>query len=318
MLDHYLHTAYAADRLLNPTRDPIVLAPARPGATPEHPTDVRQALEWFGAEHAVLLAAVDQAAASGLDTHAWQLAWALADYLDRHGHWHDQAAIQSAAVAAADRLSDPAAQAVTNRTLAIAYIRLRRPDDAEAHLQRALQHADDIAGRAHIQHVLATVHASTKRYTVALHHIRQAADLYTAAGHRPALASALNSTGWYHAQLGNHREALGYCQQALDLFRTLADLDGQAATWDSLGYIQRHLGRHTEAVTCYQRAVDLYREVSAYYHQADTLASLGDTHDTAGDHTAARAAWHQALRILDDLQHPDAAQLRTKLHQLDA
>jgi len=320
MLDHYLHTAYAADRLLNPTRDPIVLTPAQPGTTPEHPTDLQQALEWFGAEHAVLLTIADQARAAGLDTHAWQLAWALADYLDRHGHWHDQAAAQSAAVAAAERLSDQAAQALTHRTLAIAYIRLGRHDDAHTHLQRALHHANhtnDISARAHIQHVLATLHARTNRYTDALHHIRQATDLYTEAGHRPALASALNSTGWYHAQLGNHQEALGHCRQALDLFRTLEDLDGQAATWDSLGYIHNLLGHHTDAITCYQHAIDLYREVSAYYHHADSLTSLGDTHHTTGNHAAARTAWHQALGILEDLEHPDAHQLRAKLHELD-
>jgi hypothetical protein len=36
VLDHYLHTAHAAELLLNPyQRDPIELAPARPGVTPE-------------------------------------------------------------------------------------------------------------------------------------------------------------------------------------------------------------------------------------------------------------------------------------------
>jgi tetratricopeptide (TPR) repeat protein len=33
MLDHYLHTAYAADRLLNPTRDPITLPRLAPAIT---------------------------------------------------------------------------------------------------------------------------------------------------------------------------------------------------------------------------------------------------------------------------------------------
>src|SRR5262249_16461689 len=67
ILDHYLHTAHAADRLL--ARDPITLTPPQPGVTPEHLVDHEQAVTWFIAEHAVLLAAVDHAAATGFDTH---------------------------------------------------------------------------------------------------------------------------------------------------------------------------------------------------------------------------------------------------------
>src|SRR4030095_12406408 len=65
LLDHYLHTAYTADRLLNPARDPITLTPPQPGVTPEHPTDHRQALDWFTAEHSVLLATINHAATTG-------------------------------------------------------------------------------------------------------------------------------------------------------------------------------------------------------------------------------------------------------------
>src|SRR5262249_7582201 len=34
ILDHYLHTAYTANRLLSPARDPLTLTPPAPGATP--------------------------------------------------------------------------------------------------------------------------------------------------------------------------------------------------------------------------------------------------------------------------------------------
>ncbi len=85
ILDHYLHTAYTADRLLIPGRDSIILAPPQPDANPQHLTDHAQALAWFTAEHPVLLAAVDHAAATSFDTHTGQLAWALWTFLDRRG-----------------------------------------------------------------------------------------------------------------------------------------------------------------------------------------------------------------------------------------
>jgi tetratricopeptide (TPR) repeat protein len=87
----------------------------------------------------------------------------------------------------------------------------------------------------------------------ALHHARQALDLYRATGHRHGQADILNSVGWYHTQLGDHKQALTSCQQALALHQELGDRFGQAAAWDSLG---------------------------------------------------------------DDLDHPDADQVRAKLHQL--
>ena len=59
ILDHYLHSAYRAEEMLNPYRDdPITLSPARSGVTPEHPADHQEGLAWFAAEYPVLLAAI--------------------------------------------------------------------------------------------------------------------------------------------------------------------------------------------------------------------------------------------------------------------
>jgi hypothetical protein len=158
MLDHYLHTAYTADRLLYPPRDPIPLIPPQPGVTPEHPTDHQQALDWFTVERpTLLLAAVNHAAATGFDTLTWQLTWTLRTFLDRRGHWHDWAATGRTAVAAARRLADPPAQALAHRNLALAYIRLGRFDAAQTQLSHALdlyRQAGDPAGQAHTHHHL--------------------------------------------------------------------------------------------------------------------------------------------------------------------
>ena len=138
VLDHYLHTAHAAEELLYPARDPISVAGPQPEVTPEHLADHRQALDWFATEHAVLLAVIDHAATTGFDAHTWQLAWTLDDFLDRRGHWQDWAATGRRAVAAARRLANPTAQARAHRVLARAYGRLGRFDDAHNELRHAL------------------------------------------------------------------------------------------------------------------------------------------------------------------------------------
>ncbi|WP_083795896.1 BTAD domain-containing putative transcriptional regulator [Catenulispora acidiphila] len=72
MVDHYLHTARAACLLLGSPRETIVLPPPEPGAAPEDFAGTARAWAWFEAEHHVLLAITTQAAATGLDGHAWR------------------------------------------------------------------------------------------------------------------------------------------------------------------------------------------------------------------------------------------------------
>ncbi len=116
-------------------------APA-PGVSLAPVGDHLHALAWFAAEHANLLAAIDQAANRNEDTHAWQLAWSIATYLDRHAHWRDRATVHAAAVAAAQRLGDASAQAYARCGLARALIWLGRYEPARAELELALDLVD--------------------------------------------------------------------------------------------------------------------------------------------------------------------------------
>jgi DNA-binding SARP family transcriptional activator/tetratricopeptide (TPR) repeat protein len=319
MLDHYLHTARAAAILLDPDRDPITLAAPQPTVVLVEIAEHTQAMAWFTTEYPALLAAVDVAAGTGFDTHTWQLAWALTDFQDRRGHWHDWVTTQQAAMAAARRLADQPVLARCHRILAIAYTQVGRLDDAHRHLRQSLDLFDaagDRVRQAHTHHSIAKVWEKQGRTTEALHHDRQALDLYRAAGHRNGQASTLNSVGWYHGQLGDYRQALSTCQQALTMFQGLGDDFGQAATWDSIGCAHHHLAQHAQALSCYQKALDLFRHLGDRYNEASTLTNLGDTHHAAGNARAARDSWQRALTILDHLDHPDADAVRAKLHAL--
>jgi DNA-binding SARP family transcriptional activator/tetratricopeptide (TPR) repeat protein len=318
-LGHYVHSAYPADRLLNPQRDDPVTPPPIPvGVTPEHAVDQRQALAWFVAEHRVLLAMIGQA---NDDSLSWQLAWTLTRFFAYHGHTHDSIDVLTAAMRAARRLADPLKEAFAHRFLGCAYVRLGRFGDAEVRLRDALtlyRAAGDAAGEAHTHRHQAWLLERQGRYREALPHARQALDLFRAAGHRAGQARALNAIGWFHAMLGDYAQAVTYCQQALELQRELGDRFGQAETWDSLGYANHRLGRHAEAITCYQTAVALYQRFDDRYNAADSSASLGDAHHAAGDIAAARTAWRHAADILDLLRHPDADKVRAKLEVSDA
>jgi tetratricopeptide (TPR) repeat protein len=320
-LDHYLHTAQAAAMLLNAHRSPITPAPAQPGTVPESLDGHGQALAWFTAEHHVLLAVIGQAATAGFDVHTWQLPWAMVDYFSWQGHWHDLAAVQHGALAAAWRLGDITAQADVHRAIGQARFGLRSWEDARAHLSRALdlyQDLGDLTGQARTHIVLGQVLDRMDRCREALGHARQALSLFEEVGLRAGQARALNNMGWFHARLGDYRQALARSRQALSLQREVGDRCGEAHTWDSLGYAHHQLGHYAKAARCYQQAIGLYIDLGDRHGQAETLTHLGDLRRAASSPQAAIATWRQALDILDALHHPDADQVRDKLDRADA
>jgi tetratricopeptide (TPR) repeat protein len=329
MLDHYLHSAHTASLSLYPRWEALSLPPPQPGVIPEKQAG-HAAWAWFDAEHPVLLAAIQQAAATGWATHAWQLPRTLMDYLDRQGRWHDWAATQHTALDAAQRHNDRQGDAYAHEGIGCVYRWFGRHREARAHLQQALDVFGELGnqvGQAETHNSLGGVLEYQGRLVDALGHVRQALVLYSAVGHRRGQATCFNNIGWYHTLLGDHHQALASCEQALALARETGDRRVEAQTLHSLGYAHHHLGHHQQAITCYQRALTLYQELGDRYHKAVVLNHLGDTHHAAGDQAAARLIWQQAIDILDHLRrililgpgpgYPDAGLIRAKLRQLD-
>lgn len=149
LLDHYTHTAYAANRHLNPTRPAIMLPLTDPDPTVsvEHFAGYQQAMDWLSAEHEVLVATVrhtGSASDAGFDTRAWQLVWSMNNFLYHRGYRQCQVDVWQYALDSAHRLGDKAAQADAHRYLADTFMELRRFDDARRHWQRALEIFTDL------------------------------------------------------------------------------------------------------------------------------------------------------------------------------
>ncbi len=320
LLDHCLHSAYRASLHLNPYRDDPITDPLPEPTVPgEDFADHQEALAWFTAEHAVLLAVQERAVSDELHAHAWQLAWTLMPYFDRGGHWHDSVAVHRRALEAARRQGSSRGRAVSHGCLAYAYMRLSRYEEVATHLGQALdlyEALDDPVGQAHAHRTMTWLGDRQGRYDEALVHARQALALFEAVGHRTGQARALNALGWFCSQLGRHEEGLHHCEQALRLLEATGDRFDQADTLDSLGHVHHRLDQVEEAAGCFRRALDLYQETGDRYNEADTLSSLGDVRLSAGDRQAAAALWRRALPLLEELGHVDAGQIRAKLAAL--
>ena len=117
MLDHYLHTAHAAHRVLYPGRELIDLGPRAGGVTPEEFGGKASALAWLEDEYQVLLKVTDLAARTGFDAHAWRLPVVLWTFHNVCGHWHDGTRLHRLALEAARRNGDLSGEAHALRGL---------------------------------------------------------------------------------------------------------------------------------------------------------------------------------------------------------
>jgi DNA-binding SARP family transcriptional activator len=316
MLDHYLYTGDAAAGRLHPHRYRIPLPPMDPAVTAEAIDDREQALAWFARERGNLVAAVEQADAADLAGHAWRLAATIGIFVERQGRWDDWIDALSTALSTAERSRDAVGQAHAHSGLGLARSRMRQYDGAYEHLGRALalfETLDDGRGLAFTHLRMSAVCDGLGRPGDSLVHARRAYDLFTAEGFDAGRAQALNTIGWYLAELGDARQAVAFCEDSVTLHRGLGDRQGAAHALDSLGYVYHRLGEYARAAAYYEESAQALRETGDRSHEAFALAHLGDARQASGDDADARRAWTDALRIFDDLRHPEVDRLAVKL-----
>jgi DNA-binding SARP family transcriptional activator len=315
MMDHYLHSARAADVLVTPQPNPVASPAPGPWANAVDFEDYGQALAWFVAEHPVLLEIVRQPQ-PGFDGHVWRLVTVLTTFLDRHGYWQVLLAAARRALAAAERAGELAGRAGAHRGLGLALDRLKCPEPAREHYLRALElfaATGSDAGQARTHQHLSRMSAEQGSPELVLDHAYRSLEHYRAAGDPAGQAAALNHIGWRQANLGDHLRALAHCEQALELARAAGDVAGQAHISDSLGYIHHQLGRHQEAVDRYRQASRLFHATGDRHSETACLLCLGDSHHSAGQSDAAHEVWARALTLTAELRLPDDDPLRTGL-----
>jgi hypothetical protein len=323
MLDHYLHTAHRAHRVLYPGRELISLDTLAPGVSPETFGGKASALAWLETESQVLLKATGLAARTGFDAHAWRLPVVLWTFHNVCGHWHDGTRLHRLALDAARRHGDRSGQAYVLRGLGSFAMSLSAFGEAYECLsaaQLAFSELGDKLGLARTDVIFSQTLEFQGRFAEALAVIgdalRLSQDVPGDANMALVRASALNGSAWNSVQLGDLSQARAFCLQAIELCQAIGYSPGEAGTWDTLGVVLQRLGEHSEAVSCFLRAVTLDREMGNRYDLAMALAHLGETYACTGDQRGAREAWDESLLILLALHHPAAGAVRGQLATL--
>jgi tetratricopeptide (TPR) repeat protein len=304
VLDHYLRTAHAATARLFPGHGRIELPAAVAGVTAEQfrgPGAYDAALAWYSAEHRVLRALIEWAAAQRHDEHCWKLAWCWASVLYRCGRVHEVLAAQQTAVLAAGRLGDRDALAHVHYELGRVAGIAGDHAAADEHLRQALDLFTDLGDQPNVgmcRYGLGALFSQQERYDEALEHAMEALRLRRKLADQASVASTENAVGWILANTGQPEAGLWYCRRALDMHREAGSRTGVADTLDSMAFTHGQLGDYPRALAASAEALALYQTLGDSNGTAISLRRRGDLQLAAGDVDAARDSWEQALTLL--------------------
>ena len=319
LLDHYVHSAFSAALHIQPGRVALTIDGPRTGVTIASLTDRDEAMAWLDIEHDALLALATQAGAWGFDTHIWQLAWCLSQYLYFQGRWHDWLRVQAAALVAARRLNDDKAMATSHRGLGQVLIRLGQHREAEGHLNTARilsSENGDLNAEALAIQTLADLYSTEGRAEDALDLFHDALAIYGKTGSVLGRAQTLNNIAMRYMELGRYDKARASGTEALSVFASNGEVHGMSAAYDTLGNIYYNDGDIDSAIGQFQLALQLNQDIGERYFEAETLTRLSEMYEAIGKRTSAVDALEQALDILTELDHSDAPGVRAKLDAL--
>ena len=305
LLEYYQYTAARADALITRQARPAPAVAEGP-VPPAMPTlaNREQALAWARAERPSLIAALDQATATGQDALVIGLTAGLAALLQSDGPWGEAITRHQAATQAARRLGDRLGQANALHDLGDVQ---RLTDDYPAAAQtqeRALRIYRDLGsrlGQANVLRELGAVRRLTAEYPAAARALEQALGLYRDLEDRLGQANVLNDLGDVRRLTGDYPPAAEAHEQALDIHRDLGNRLGQAAALNSVGVVRRLTGEYPAAVQALEQALDIYRDLGNRLGEAYALRELGAVRRLTGEYPAAAQVLEEALDIYRDI-----------------
>jgi DNA-binding SARP family transcriptional activator len=310
LVDYLLAGAAAANRLIGPERRRMAVTVAVPAGT-TLPADREAAFAWLDAELAAAVAVAGRARDFGRPEAAWQLAYLVSGYCMLRGRHVELAEACRYGLASLSGTGLVVDEAVIRQSLGVAYLSIRRLDDAFAHTERALDlfcSAGDEPGANQTRNNLGVIRRWQGRLPEAL------------AGYEEALARQgearddnvavlLNNIGEVYAHLGELDRSRRYLERALAVRVELGDRYGEGITLLNLGDVHLRRGDHRAALRDLGAAVSTLREAGDRYAQAMALTQLGEVRRRQRAYGDATRHLHAALAFRDETgdRHGEAA-----------
>ncbi len=237
LFDYWLVAANEANDMLLPHRPVELTLTHRPAHLPPLRT-VEQVLDWFEAQRPNLLLAISYSGRHGMDTHTWQLSFAIRHLPRRQGYVDDMLTTQQAALTASASQGDSAVRAELLATIGLGQWFLGNSERTVDCFDRALR-------------------------------------MFRAIGHRHGEAQVLTTTGLVYWRLGRYQDALD-CHAAVD--ELAAELDDRTVwlnAVDLLGLIYWRLGRYLDVLELHRQAMAVADEIGSSRDKGDLLNAAG-------------------------------------------
>ena len=226
-------------------------------------------LAWFELERTNLVAAVEAAAANGLEESAWELAGCLTSFFLMRSYWlawdHVQEVVLAACRQAGNRRGEAAALTAIGYAMSSAERLKDHPDDGQAMLLAAIEIFRDLGdrrGEAKALHALAELlkrigifQAPTPALQAAIDYATQSLHLARMIGDPSIQADALLTLGAAYRYLGRQRKASPALEEARRLTLPLGARHGQAMALWHLAMLARNTGKPRPPVPCSNRAL---------------------------------------------------------------
>ncbi|MDF5756952.1 BTAD domain-containing putative transcriptional regulator [Spongiactinospora sp. TRM90649] len=211
----------------------------------------------------------------------------------------------------------------------------------------------DRDGLARALNNLGAVCTMRRRYRDAVDYLRESLALRLARPEPLGVSAVLNNLGTVYVKMGAYQEADVTLRDALGMTRAEQDHYTEANTLNSLGNLRHEQGDFAEAVEYHERCLDICRRMSlarvemlarvdlaaaergrgdlgaalghcvtalrishdlrAPYAEARTLRELGHIRHGLGEQEYGDDAWQRALKMFEEIDAPEAADLRATL-----
>ncbi|MBE1500516.1 DNA-binding SARP family transcriptional activator [Amycolatopsis lexingtonensis] len=315
LLDWYLASALDASRRMRPERYYRLLELDDLGGGLTFGSH-HEALDWFVEESGNLIAAVHLARRLGRDDVCWKLAWLLQSYFVTRSRLDDWRSVFAVALEAARASGHRPGEAGILSGLGVVDGVARRYAESRRYLEQVLAIQRELGareGEARAQYNLALASHNLEDYAGAYEHGKQALEIVRELGMGQFEASVLRALGDVCTSMGDHEQALRLADAAL----AVVGPDGRPVdtrfTQHTRGLALIGLGRFDEGIACLRDSVSMFFEMGEQYEAADVLSQLGTIHARYGDEALARECWLRSVRLLTELGHPDADDVRAKL-----
>ena len=147
----------------------------------------------------------------------------------------------------------------------------------------------------------------------AIEYFEQHLEIARETGDRRGEGQSLNNLGLAYAALGETGRAIEYYEQHLEIARETGDRRGEGTALGNLGVAYGQLGETRRAIEYYEQRLEIARETGDRRGEGITFWNRADEYMKLGRRDEAIADAQAALQIFEQIEDPNADQVRRAL-----